>query len=169
MRFRPAARYSSWSRKVRSEETFGRGCCSTSGGSPMGVFQWEEMYSVQVASFDRQHQGLFRATNELNEALLAGCGKDVAGKILQRLIDYTASHFAAEEAAMNMTGYPELEAHQAEHRALVEQVVKFQEDFHADKPGVAVALMQFLQKWLCHHIMETDKKYGPFLNEKGIH
>jgi len=34
---------------------------------------------------------------------------------------------------------------------------------------VAVALMQFLQKWLCHHIMETDKKYGPFLNEKGIH
>jgi len=59
----------------------------------MGVFQWEEMYSVQVASVDRQHRGLFRAANELNEALLAGCGKDVAGKILQRLIDYTASHF----------------------------------------------------------------------------
>jgi hemerythrin len=135
----------------------------------MGVFQWEEMYSVQVASFDRQHRGLFRAANELNEALLAGCGKDVAGKILQRLIDYTASHFAAEEVAMNMTGYPELGAHQAEHKALVEQVLKFQEDFQAGKPGVAVALMQFLQKWLCHHIMETDMKYGPFLNEKGIH
>ena len=65
--------------------------------------------------------------------------------------------------------YPELGAHQAEHKALVEQVLKFQEDFQADKPGVAVALMQFLQKWLCHHIMETDKRYGPFLNEKGIH
>ena len=74
----------------------------------MGVFQWEEMYSVQVASFDRQHRGLFRTVHELNEALRAGCGKDVAGKILQQLIDYTASHFAAEEEVMDMADYPEL-------------------------------------------------------------
>jgi hemerythrin-like metal-binding protein len=72
----------------------------------MGIFQWEEMYSVQVASFDRQHRGLFRAANELNEALLAGCGKEVAGQILQRLIDYTASHFAAEEVAMTEVALP---------------------------------------------------------------
>jgi hemerythrin len=135
----------------------------------MGVFQWEEMYSVRVASFDRQHRGLFRTVHELNEALCAGCGKEVAGKILQRLIDYTASHFAAEEEVMDMADYPELRAHNAEHKALVEQVLEFQKDFEAGKPGVAVALMQFLQKWLCHHIMETDKKYGPFLNEKGFH
>ena len=76
----------------------------------MGVFQWEEMYSVQVASFDRQHRGLFRAANELNEAPVAGCGKELAGKILQHLIKATAP-LAAEEVAMNMTGYPELGSH----------------------------------------------------------
>jgi hemerythrin-like metal-binding protein len=135
----------------------------------MGAFEWTEMYSVQVESFDRQHRTLFRTANELNEALRAGCGKDIVDRILQQLIDYAASHFAAEEVAMDRTGYPEFGAHQAEHKALVEQVLKFQEDFQAGKPGVAVALMQFLQKWLCHHIMQTDKKYGPFLNEKGIH
>jgi hemerythrin HHE cation binding domain-containing protein len=64
---------------------------------------------------------------------------------------------------------PGTQAHKGEHKALVEQVLEFQKDFEAGKPGVAVALMQFLQKWLCHHIMETDKKYGPFLNEKGFH
>ncbi len=48
-------------------------------------------------------------------------------------------------------------------------MLKFQKDFQAGKPGVTTSLMPFLQKWLCNHIMQTDKKYGPFLNEKGIH
>jgi len=74
----------------------------------MGTFEWTEMYAVKVAGFDRQHRTLFRTVNELNEALRAGHGKDIVGKVLQRLIEYTASHFAQEEAAMEKNGYPEL-------------------------------------------------------------
>ena len=135
----------------------------------MGAFEWTETYAVKVTGFDRQHRTLFRTVNELNEALRAGHGKDVVGKVLQRLIEYTASHFAAEEEAMDRNGYPEFAAHKAEHKALVEQVLKFQKDFQAGKPGVTTSLMPFLQRWLCNHILQTDKKYGPFLNEKGIH
>ena len=135
----------------------------------MGAFEWTEIYAVKVAGFDRQHRTLFRTVNELHEALRAGHGKDVVGKVLQRLIDYTASHFADEEAAMEKNGYPEFGSHKAEHKALVEQVLKFQKDFQAGKPGVTTSLLPFLQKWLSNHIMQTDKKYGPFLNEKGIH
>jgi hemerythrin len=135
----------------------------------MGMFRWTEAYAVHVASFDRQHQTLFRTVDDLYEALRAGHGQDAVGRILQRLIDYTTAHFAAEEAAMEQNGYSELRAHKAEHRGLVEQVLKFQKDYQDGKPGVAVALMPFLQKWLHDHIMQTDKKYGPFLNEKGVH
>ena len=135
----------------------------------MGAFERTETYAVKVAGFDRQHRTLFRTVNELHEALHAGHGKDVVGKVLQRLIAYTASHFAEEEAAMEKSGYPDLAAHKADHKALVEQVLKFQKDFEAGKPGVTISLMPFLQKWLCNHIMQTDKKYGPFLNGKGIH
>lgn len=135
----------------------------------MGVFQWTETYAVHIASFDREHQTLFRTVNELHEALGSGHGKDVVGKVLQRLIDYTATHFAAEEAAMEAHGYPGLRLHKAEHKALAEQVLQFQKDFQSGKPGVAVALMPFLQKWLHNHILQTDRKYGPFLNEKGVH
>ncbi len=135
----------------------------------MGAFEWTETYAVQVANFDRQHRTLFRTVNELHEALRAGRGKDVVGKVLQRLIDYTASHFAEEEAAMEKNGYPEFGAHKAQHTALVAQVLKFQKDFQAGNLGVGATLMPFLQKWLSDHIMQTDKKYGPFLNEKGIH
>jgi len=123
---------------------------------------------VQVSRFDREHQMLFQTVNELHEALSKGQGKDVVGKVLDRLLDYTASHFVAEEAAMEKSGFPGLGSHRAEHRALVEQVLKFQNDFQLGKVGVAAALMPFLQNWLHDHIMQTDKKYGPFLNEKGI-
>ena len=135
----------------------------------MAAFEWTEAYAVQVENFDRQHRTLFRTVNELHEALRAGRGKDVVGKVLQRLIDYTASHFAEEEAAMEKNSYPEFGAHKAQHTALVAQVLKFQKDFQAGNLGVGAQLMPFLQKWLSVHIMETDKKYGPFLNEKGIH
>jgi hemerythrin len=135
----------------------------------MGMFRWTEAYGVHVGRFDRQHQTLFRTVDDLYEALRAGHGKDAVGTILQRLIDYTTAHFAAEEAALEKNGYPAFRAHKAEHQGLVEQVLKFQKDYQDGKPGVAVVLMPFLQKWLHDHIMQTDKKYGPFLNEKGIH
>ena len=134
----------------------------------MSLLQWNDSYSVHVTSFDQQHQTLFRTINELHDALRAGHGREAAGKVLQRLIDYTASHFAAEEAVMERNGYPELVAHRAAHKALVTQVLKFQKDFEAGKPSVGLELMPFLQKWLSEHIQQTDKKYGPFLNEKGI-
>jgi hemerythrin len=135
----------------------------------MSLLEWNESYSVKVTSFDQQHQTLFKSINELHEALRAGRGKDLVGKILQRLIDYTASHFAKEEAVLEKNGYPELATHRAGHRALVNEVLKLQKDYEAGNLGVAVKLMQFLQKWLSDHIQNTDKRYGSFLNEKGIH
>ena len=135
----------------------------------MAVFRWTERYAVQVTDFDRQHRNLFRMVNELHQALGAGKGKAVVGNILQRLIEYTATHFAAEESVMEKNGFPGLQSHKAEHQAMAEQVLKFQKDFKCGKLGVATDLMLFLQKWLHDHLLETDKKYGSFLNEKGIH
>lgn len=59
-------------------------------------FQWNGNYSLQVAQLDQQHQTLFQTIDELQEALPVGHGKDLRGKILQKLMDYTKSHFAAE-------------------------------------------------------------------------
>ena len=133
------------------------------------TFRWTPAYSVNISKFDRQHQLLFETAEELHQALGAGHGKDVIGKILQRLIDYTGQHFAAEESVMEANSYPGLTNHRAEHKALVDHVLSFQKQFLEGQSGVPTALMPFLQKWLHNHILHTDKEYGPFLNEKGIH
>ncbi|MGA9527561.1 MAG: bacteriohemerythrin [Terriglobales bacterium] len=135
----------------------------------MSVIQWTEDYSVHVTKFDNEHQMLFKMVDELYEASRAGHGKDIVGEILDRLIAYTAKHFAGEEEAMEKAGYPGLAEHQREHKALVDQVVEFQKELRAGKLMVAISLMTFLKSWLTNHIHNTDKKYGAFLNEKGIH
>ena len=124
---------------------------------------------MQIEQFDKQHQTLFHMVNQLHQAMSEGHGKDVVGRVLQQLIDYTATHFRSEEALMEKHGFPGLAAHRSDHKALVEQVLKFQKEFQAGKPGVATTLMPFLQKWLREHIMQTDRKYSEFLNQKGIH
>ena len=133
------------------------------------VFQWTKAYSVQVQALDRQHQRLFDTVNELDEALARGCGNAVVEDVLKRLVEYTVSHFAAEEKVMETNGFPGLAAHRAKHRELTQKVGAFQTEYKTGNRNVPTALMLFLQNWLKEHILGTDKKYSEFLNAKGIH
>jgi hemerythrin len=96
-----------------------------------------------------------------------GQGKKVVGDVLQRLIDYTVHHFASEEALMEQNGYPDLAKHQAEHRALTDKVVAFQQEFNAGPAVITSELMTFLQQWLTVHIHNIDRRQGEFINAKG--
>lgn len=133
------------------------------------AISWSETYSVHVSTIDRQHQQLFEAVNELNDALATGQGNEVVGDVLQKLLAYTMSHFAAEEKLLEKYNYPDLEAHRARHRELVTKVNKLHDDYKAGNIGVSVSLMLFLQSWWKEHILGVDHKYSGYLNEKGVH
>ncbi len=133
------------------------------------AFAWKETYSVHVAALDRQHQQLFSLIAELNDALAAGKGNAIVATILEQLVDYTVSHFAAEEKLMERYGFPGLEEHRCKHRALTEQVNGLIQDFKAGNVGVSVSLMLFLRSWLKDHILGTDQLYSNYLNDKGVH
>ncbi|MGA2155331.1 MAG: bacteriohemerythrin [Terriglobales bacterium] len=132
------------------------------------ALEWNAMYSVKVESMDAQHKRLFEIIRELHTAMRSGHGKEVAGEVLGRLIDYTVYHFAAEEKLMEKNGYRLLEAHRVEHRALAEKVVAFKKNSDAGSTGITLDLMTFLQHWLTNHILTVDQKYGEFLNSKSV-
>lgn len=132
------------------------------------AFLWSERYSVNIAELDRQHQGFFAIVHELNQALAAGEGAAVTHSILQRLVEYAHTHFAAEEALMTEYKFPALLTHCAEHDRFARMVAKLLEDHHAGKTGVPVSLMLFLQTWLREHILVSDKAYSSFLNARGV-
>lgn len=133
----------------------------------MALIQWSQMLSVGVTQFDNEHKKLVDMLNNLHDAMKAGKANDVVGKILDGLISYTGTHFAAEERLMTQHGYPNLTKHKGEHAALVKQALDIQKDFKAGK-ALPQNLLQFLKDWLMKHIAGEDKQYGPFLNGKGI-
>ena len=133
----------------------------------MNPFEWKDSYSVKVVALDNQHKKLFATAEELNNAMLAGHGKEKAGDILRRLIEYTVNHFVNEERMMERHGYPTLPSHRAEHQALTDKVLAFKREYDAGNASIP-ELMAFLDDWLKHHIQSVDQQYSDFLNSHGV-
>ncbi len=134
----------------------------------MAMFTWDNRFAVGIAAIDTEHQRLVATLNELFDAMMAGKGNDATSQVLDKLIGYTATHFATEEKLFDQHGYPQTAAHKQEHQELVKQVLAFQADFKAGKSTLSNELMQFLKQWLMTHILGSDKAYVPFLHSKGV-
>jgi hemerythrin len=134
----------------------------------VALLTWTNEYSVSVKAMDDQHAVLIDTLNELHAALMAGEAHALTGRILERLLDYTLTHFAAEEAMMEATGYPGLEEHRERHRALTLQVERFIARFRKGEEMIDIHLMDFLSDWLGCHILDEDRRYGPWVNERGV-
>lgn len=132
------------------------------------MFEWNNSYSVGIDSIDAQHRALFGIAAELHSALTAGKGSVITGQVLDRLVQYTMSHFAHEEHLMRLHDYPDLAAHKAEHDSLTRQVAEFQAKVRAGRASISVPLMHFLGEWLRNHIERCDRKYAPHLRNKAV-
>jgi hemerythrin len=129
---------------------------------------WNNGFSVEVESLDKQHQRLFAMLNELHDAMKAGKGKLFAPAILERLVDYTREHFAAEEALMKRANYPDFASHKAEHEKLKNEIAKMLKNAEGGDSGVSMELSDFLREWLKTHILQRDKQYSGHLRTAGI-
>ncbi len=134
----------------------------------MPLIQWTQSLSVNIKEIDSQHKRLIELINLLHESMRAGKGKDVLGKVLGDLADYTVSHFGTEEGLFQKYGYPEYLRHKREHDELTKQVLALKDKFETGAPVITVELMNFLKDWLNGHILNSDKKYSEFLNSKGV-
>jgi hemerythrin len=134
----------------------------------MALIQWNNNLSVGIAEIDSQHQRLVKLIGDLNEAMRVGKGKEITGKIINDLTNYTLTHFATEEKYFAQFGYPDTNAHKDEHLKFVQKVSAFKKDFEESRVGITIPIMNFLSDWLKNHIMGSDKKYGPFLIENGL-
>jgi hemerythrin len=132
------------------------------------VFRWTDIYKVNVAILDQQHQGLFDTVNELERALRVGEGNAAIDGILDRLVTYAGLHFAAEESLMERHDFPGLSTHRI-HEMFRTKMRTLLERQRSAKAGVAVELLLFLQSWLKKHVLRTDKQYSAFLNARGVH
>lgn len=135
----------------------------------MAYIDWNESYSVGIKAMDDQHKELVNMINQLHEAMKTGQASKEAPAILKRLVDYTHSHFDAEEKLLIKETYPGLLNHQKMHKDLIAQVEQYQKDLATKSLTIGVKMSEFLKDWLTTHITVEDKKYGKYLNAKGVH
>lgn len=129
------------------------------------LLEWNTSLLVEIEIIDEQHRRLVYFINHLYSSIKEGKGKEAVEFILEQLVDYTKYHFKEEEKLMEMTLYPDLESHRAQHLFFVEKVIQFQKRY---PHFMSIELFQFLKDWLITHIMQVDKKMGFFLKEKGL-
>lgn len=70
------------------------------------LFTWSDDFSVHVQEVDEQHKVLVGLLNELHVAIIEHHGKTTSRDILDRLAEYTRTHFLLEESLMRLTHYP---------------------------------------------------------------
>ncbi|GAB4233412.1 MAG: bacteriohemerythrin [Acidobacteriota bacterium] len=134
----------------------------------MPLINWDDRFSVGIQRLDQHHKAMVAMVNELHDAMKAGQGQKVVGEIVQRLVNYTRNHFAAEEQLFDLYAYPDAEKHREEHASLVAKVEQWRRDLAAGRKAITLEVANSLREWLLHHILESDKKYGPYLNSKGV-
>ena len=134
----------------------------------MTQITWNEDYSVNIREIDSQHKKLVKMINFLHAETDEEHYHQTVDNILDELIKYTVYHFSFEESLFARYSYPETLNHIRAHTDLIEQIKTFMNEFNSSGNVLPIDLINFLQKWLIDHIMGEDKKYGAFLNSKGV-
>ena len=129
---------------------------------------WNEQLEVGIAEIDEQHRWLVDTTNTLHALLSTEKTQaDEVGDILEQLMDYTMNHFIVEEDIFARLGYPETEAHKAQHNVFCEKVMDLLTR-HDMGEIVGLDALNLLKSWLTNHIIKVDKKYVEHFRAEGI-
>lgn len=129
---------------------------------------WNEQLEVGIAEIDEQHRWLVDTTNTLHALLSTGeTQTDELGDLLEQLMDYTMNHFIVEEDIFARLGYPETEAHKAQHNVFCEKVMDLLTR-HDMGETVGLDALNLLKSWLTNHIIKVDKKYVEHFRAEGI-
>ena len=135
------------------------------------MYQFTEDCRIGIPEIDEEHKKLFQMVNEAF-ALLAEPSATVVGvkNLVLALKKYAATHFIHEEAYMDEIKAPELPRQKKEHGQFKEKVNEVDLEALNDENGkeVLTELLEFLSRWLYHHILGSDTMIGkmPALDEE---
>jgi hemerythrin len=131
-------------------------------------FAWSsEEHSVGIGVFDQEHERLTLMMSRVHAALLKKQDRSLALRRLESLILETKNHFEHEEGIMGNISYAELEAHAAEHAALLREAAALFQKVQSGNLS-ALAIPSFLKAWLIPHMRNMDRKYAACMRRHGL-
>ncbi|NMG32443.1 diguanylate cyclase [Aromatoleum evansii] len=125
---------------------------------------WRESYRSGNERVDRQHRQLFEHANRLLQAVIAHAPRAEVLEAMEVLVEDITAHFAEEERLHASIGYPDREAHAAEHGHLLAQANRLFERARLDAELPIAEVFQFLAyDIVAQHLVGADRQYFPYL------
>jgi hemerythrin len=131
------------------------------------AFTWTPDLAVGSAFIDAQHQELFAAADALFCACQVGSEQQEVQKLLCFLQDYTAKHFADEEALQQKYHYPDHETHKYLHDAFKRMVQAMADRLAQNGPteDFVSEIYMVVGQWLIDHVKNQDIKLAAYVHE----
>jgi len=131
------------------------------------LIAWTNKFACGVKIIDDQHKGLVDLINDMyNHA--TGNNKqehDYFNKVIQELVNYVKTHFAAEERIMIATKFSGYIEHKKEHEKFIHTVVESIHDYESGKRYTLSTFSRFLKDWVLSHIAMVDKQYFEYFTK----
>ena len=134
----------------------------------MSLITWDDSLKIGLVEIDTQHKRLVDLLNELFDAMQAGKSKEIIGRVIIELSNYTITHFSNEEKYFKQFGYVDMEEHMLAHKSFINKIKGFRDEFQAGNTSVSTDMMRYLKDWIVKHINGTDKKYVELFKSNGI-
>jgi len=129
----------------------------------MEMKSWNESYATGNKVIDAQHKDLLEAFDQLNEAIVAGRGKEILARIFIKLDTYAIEHFDTEENYMRLYNYPDTLVHIDEHLEFKKQIEMYRIKYFDKESTIPTEVFKFMKEWIINHIRFTDRKYIEYL------
>ncbi len=129
---------------------------------------WKDEYSVGIEHIDQDHKKLISLLNQFSTAYDYAMSEDYEREALNDLISYTKYHFEREENLLEQHNFPDLVAHKAQHRMMIDQVNSFVDLYNEKGHESLNEITEYLSNWLINHINGTDKEYTEHLHQHGV-
>lgn len=128
------------------------------------LLQWRNEFNTGVPLMDQQHKRLVELINQLFQCMKDGGDRMLLAEVVDELVNYTVTHFRAEEDVMRKHNYPDLEAHKLVHQNFVDKVGVYADKLKAGDRLPPAEVYGFLKDWLVSHIEKQDRDgYGRHL------
>ena len=120
---------------------------------------WNRRLAVGIAEIDDQHRDLIAMIDRISDQIARGEDQDSICRLIAELEAATTRHFADEERLMDAHGYPDAEAHKAEHRRMLDDIRRYSDECVACDGNPKVVL-GYLEHWFLRHIADADRRLG---------
>ncbi len=132
------------------------------------LIHWKTSFELGLKEIDQHHKKLVDLINLAYDSYVCNLPKDSIQQVIEELIDYAFIHFKFEEKHFEKFGYENTGDHIKEHQFFINKINQLQTDWNIGSTQKKQEVVDFLKKWLEHHIMNSDKKYVACFLKNGM-